>query len=63
MLSPHLTAEIHSAKAGRHLANKLSLLAQKHYELAITTVTGIPMKVSYRSKGQSEVISHTSNVS
>ncbi|XP_022105376.1 integrator complex subunit 13-like [Acanthaster planci] len=43
-MSPHLSAEIHSAKAGRHLANKLSVLAQKHYDLAITTVTGIPMK-------------------
>ncbi|XP_071784159.1 integrator complex subunit 13-like [Asterias amurensis] len=44
VLSSHLTAEIHSAKAGRHLANKLSQLVQKHYDLAITTVTGIPMK-------------------
>ncbi|XP_038061672.1 integrator complex subunit 13-like isoform X2 [Patiria miniata] len=43
-MSPYLTAEVHSAKAGRHLANKLSVIAQKHYDLAITTVTGIPMK-------------------
>ncbi|XP_015924548.1 integrator complex subunit 13 isoform X2 [Parasteatoda tepidariorum] len=44
MVSPLLSTELHCVKSGRHLAAKLGLLVQQHYNLASTTVTGIPMK-------------------
>ncbi|NXF23934.1 INT13 protein, partial [Rhodinocichla rosea] len=43
-LSPVLTSEVHSVRAGRHLATKLNLLVQQHFDLASTTITNIPMK-------------------
>jgi len=42
-VSPLLTVEIHSIKASA-LHSKLSHLILSHYDLASTTVTGIPMK-------------------
>ncbi|KAF4799747.1 protein asunder isoform X8 [Turdus rufiventris] len=36
--------EVHSVRAGRHLATKLNLLVQQHFDLASTTITNIPMK-------------------
>lgn len=39
-----LSSEVHKVKSGRHLAAKLGYLVQVHYNLASTTVTGIPMK-------------------
>ncbi|GLV34715.1 asunder [Carabus blaptoides fortunei] len=42
-LSPILTTEVHSIKAPI-ISNKLSHLILAHYDLASTTVTGIPMK-------------------
>ncbi|XP_066140597.1 integrator complex subunit 13 [Euwallacea fornicatus] len=42
-LSPILTTEVHSIKAPL-IPNKLSTLILDHYDLASTTVTGIPMK-------------------
>lgn len=44
-LSPVLTSEVHSVRAGRHLATKLNVLVQQHFDLASTTITNIPMKV------------------
>lgn len=41
--SPNLKTEIHSVKA-RDFPNKLTHLILPHYDLASTTVTGIPMK-------------------
>lgn len=35
---------MHSVKAGGQIASKLSHLILSHYDLASTTVTGIPMK-------------------
>lgn len=43
-LSAILTSEVHSVKAGGQIASKLTHLILKHYDLASTTVTGIPMK-------------------
>lgn len=43
-MSSVLTVEAHSVKAGGQFANKLSNLILPHYNLASTTVTGIPMK-------------------
>ncbi|XP_048355424.1 integrator complex subunit 13 isoform X2 [Sphaerodactylus townsendi] len=43
-LSPVLTSEVHSVRAGRHLATRLNLLVQQHFDLASTTITNIPMK-------------------
>lgn len=43
-LSPVLSSEVHSVRAGRHLACKLNLLVQQHFDLASTTITNIPMK-------------------
>ncbi|GIY08577.1 hypothetical protein CDAR_432931 [Caerostris darwini] len=43
-VSTVLSTEIHNIKSGRHLATKLGILVQQHYNLASTTVTGIPMK-------------------
>lgn len=42
-VSPLLTVEVHSIKAPA-LHSKLSHLILSHYNLASTTVTGIPMK-------------------
>lgn len=42
-VSPLLTVEVHSIKAPA-LHSKLSHLILSHYDLASTTVTGIPMK-------------------
>ncbi|KAJ8971268.1 hypothetical protein NQ314_000789 [Rhamnusium bicolor] len=42
-LSPILSTEVHSIKAPQ-IPNKLSSLILEHYDLASTTVTGIPMK-------------------
>uniref|UniRef100_A0A0K8SVE8 Protein asunder n=1 Tax=Lygus hesperus TaxID=30085 RepID=A0A0K8SVE8_LYGHE len=39
-----LESEMHSVKTNGGLANKLTSLILKHYNLASTTVTGIPMK-------------------
>ncbi|XP_064471244.1 integrator complex subunit 13-like [Ornithodoros turicata] len=39
-----LTCEVHKVRSGRNLAAKLGYLVQLHYNLASTTVTGIPMK-------------------
>uniref|UniRef100_A0A8D9EME3 Protein asunder n=1 Tax=Cacopsylla melanoneura TaxID=428564 RepID=A0A8D9EME3_9HEMI len=43
-VSALLSTELHCVKAGPELSNKLSHLIQLHYDLASTTVTGIPMK-------------------
>ncbi|XP_067213909.1 integrator complex subunit 13 isoform X2 [Linepithema humile] len=43
VVSPLLTVEVHSIKASA-LHSKLSHLILSHYDLASTTVTGIPMK-------------------
>uniref|UniRef100_A0A7M4EAA6 Integrator complex subunit 13 n=2 Tax=Longirostres TaxID=1298654 RepID=A0A7M4EAA6_CROPO len=43
-LSSVLTSEVHSVRAGRHLATKLNVLVQQHFDLASTTITNIPMK-------------------
>nr|XP_028602868.1 integrator complex subunit 13 isoform X3 [Podarcis muralis] len=43
-LSPVLTSEVHSVRAGRHLATRLNVLVQQHFDLASTTITNIPMK-------------------
>ncbi|XP_075408082.1 integrator complex subunit 13 isoform X3 [Tenrec ecaudatus] len=43
-LSQVLTTEVHSVRAGRHLATKLNILVQQHFDLASTTITNIPMK-------------------
>ena len=42
--SPSLTTTICSHKASQ-LVSKLGAMAQKHFNLKSTTVTGIPMKV------------------
>ena len=44
-MSHLLTSEVHSVRAGRHLASKLNVLVQQHFDLASTTITNIPMKV------------------
>ncbi|XP_034528966.1 integrator complex subunit 13 isoform X2 [Notolabrus celidotus] len=43
-ISSLLTSEVHSVRAGRHLATKLNILVQLHFDLASTTITNIPMK-------------------
>lgn len=43
-ISPLLTSEVHSVRAGRHLATKLNILVQQNFDLASTTITNIPMK-------------------
>lgn len=42
-ISPLLNSEVHSVKA-TDIPNKLTHLILPHYDLASTTVTGIPMK-------------------
>ncbi|KAF7246594.1 Integrator complex subunit 13, partial [Varanus komodoensis] len=46
-LSPVLTSEVHSVRAGRHLATRLNVLVQQHFDLASTTITNIPMKPTF----------------
>lgn len=43
-LSPMLSCELITVRAGRWLASRFCSLVLQHYELASTTVTGIPMK-------------------
>ncbi|KAM6986552.1 integrator complex subunit 13 [Aplochiton taeniatus] len=43
-VSSLLSSEVHSVRAGRHLASKLNVLVQQHFDLASTTITNIPMK-------------------
>lgn len=43
-LSPLLSCELISVRASRWLASRFCSLVLQHYELASTTVTGIPMK-------------------
>jgi len=43
-LSPMLSSELISVRASRWLASRFCSLVLQHYELASTTVTGIPMK-------------------
>lgn len=42
-ISPHLISEVHTVRANE-ISNKLTHLILGHYDLASTTVTGIPMK-------------------
>ena len=42
--SPHMSTVLYTVPAGPTLASKLLYLCLKHYDLASTTVTGIPMK-------------------
>ncbi|XP_039263704.2 integrator complex subunit 13-like [Styela clava] len=42
-----ISSELHNVKSTRHgiaIANRLLNLVQKHYDLSVTSVTGIPMK-------------------
>ena len=48
-ISSVLISEVHSVRAGRHLASKLNMLVQHHFDLASTTITNIPMKVKLSS--------------
>ncbi|KAJ7424024.1 protein asunder isoform X4 [Willisornis vidua] len=59
-LSPVLTSEVHSVRAGRHLATKLNLLVQQHFDLASTTITNIPMKPTFNVCDQEEQHANTS---
>lgn len=43
-LSTTLSCELITVRAGRWLASRFCSLVLQHYELASTTVTGIPMK-------------------
>lgn len=43
-VSTSLSCEVHTTRSGRNLYNKIIHLVQRHYGLASTTVTGIPMK-------------------
>ncbi|XP_076469020.1 integrator complex subunit 13-like [Babylonia areolata] len=43
-VSSEVTCELHVTQSGTHLYYKMIELVQKHYDLASTTVTGIPMK-------------------
>nr|XP_006001765.1 PREDICTED: protein asunder homolog isoform X1 [Latimeria chalumnae]XP_006001766.1 PREDICTED: protein asunder homolog isoform X1 [Latimeria chalumnae] len=58
--SPVLTSEVHSVRAGRHLATKLNLLVQQHFDLASTTITNIPMKPTFNVCDQEEQHANTS---
>ncbi|XP_060240481.1 integrator complex subunit 13 isoform X8 [Meriones unguiculatus] len=59
-LSPVLTSEVHSVRAGRHLATKLNVLVQQHFDLASTTITNIPMKPTVSVFEQEEQHANTS---
>ncbi|XP_002130469.2 integrator complex subunit 13-like [Ciona intestinalis] len=44
---PSVTTEVHDVKATRHgiaIGNRMLNLLQKHYNLSVTSITGIPMK-------------------
>lgn len=43
-VSGQVLSEVHSTQSGRFLYYKMVALAQHHYDLSSTTVTGIPMK-------------------
>ncbi|XP_034019410.1 integrator complex subunit 13 isoform X2 [Thalassophryne amazonica] len=59
-ISPLLTTEVHSVRAGRHLATKLNILVQQHFDLASTTITNIPMKPTLNVCEQEEQHANTS---
>uniref|UniRef100_A0A7N8YM79 Integrator complex subunit 13 n=1 Tax=Mastacembelus armatus TaxID=205130 RepID=A0A7N8YM79_9TELE len=59
-VSPLLTSEVHSVRAGRHLASKLNILVQQHFDLASTTITNIPMKPTLNVCEQEEQHANTS---
>nr|XP_046234948.1 integrator complex subunit 13 isoform X1 [Scatophagus argus] len=59
-ISPLLTSEVHSVRAGRHLATKLNILVQQHFDLASTTITNIPMKPTLNVCDQEEQHANTS---
>ena len=44
-VSSEVSTQLYSTLSGSHLYYKMIGLVQKHYDLASTTVTGIPMKV------------------
>lgn len=44
-ISPQLQSELQPTLSGPHIAHKLVELAIQHFDLASTTITGIPMKV------------------
>ncbi|XP_022072724.1 integrator complex subunit 13 isoform X1 [Acanthochromis polyacanthus] len=59
-ISPLLTSEVHSVRAGRHLATKLNILVQQHFDLTSTTITNIPMKPTLNVCEQEEQHANTS---
>ncbi|XP_028810432.1 integrator complex subunit 13 isoform X1 [Denticeps clupeoides] len=59
-LSSVLSSEVHSVRAGRHLASKLNILVQQHFDLASTTITNIPMKPTLNICDQEEQHANTS---
>ncbi|XP_067347335.1 integrator complex subunit 13 isoform X2 [Channa argus] len=59
-ISALLTSEVHSVRAGRHLATKLNILVQQHFDLASTTITNIPMKPTLNVCEQEEQHANTS---
>ncbi|XP_031721728.1 integrator complex subunit 13 isoform X1 [Anarrhichthys ocellatus] len=59
-ISPLLTSEVHSVRAGRHLSTKLNILVQQHFDLASTTITNIPMKPTLNVCDQEEQHANTS---
>ncbi|XP_056878535.1 integrator complex subunit 13 isoform X3 [Takifugu flavidus] len=59
-ISPLLTSEVHSVRAGRHLAAKLNILVQQHFDLTSTTITNIPMKPTLNFCDQEEQHANTS---
>ena len=44
-VNANLACQVHSVRGGRYLANKMNRLLLDHYDLAVTVITGIPMKV------------------
>ncbi|KAK1789461.1 hypothetical protein P4O66_015376 [Electrophorus voltai] len=59
-ISSVLSSEVHSVRAGRHLASKLNVLVQQHFDLASTTITNIPMKPTLSVCEQEEQHANTS---
>ncbi|XP_058481204.1 integrator complex subunit 13 isoform X1 [Solea solea] len=59
-ISPLLTSEVYSVRAGRHLSTKLNILVQQHFDLASTTITNIPMKPTLNVCEQEEQHANTS---
>ena len=49
-MSPNLSVTVVVSESGRKLANKMVALAVNFFNLVITSVTGIPMKVSNVNK-------------